>query len=94
MLQDFLRSEKWADKFDSNFREGTNAEIGICSRPVWVSAYGRKSSTPGNGGFLQWIFGRKVQKKNLQKIRWNYLQNYEAESQNKSERIHVTLNWR
>ena len=46
MLQEFLRrgKKKWADKPDSNFREGTSAELGICSRPVWVSAYCGKSS--------------------------------------------------
>ena len=34
MLQEFLRrGKKWADKPDSNFREGTSAELGICSWP-------------------------------------------------------------
>ena len=50
MLQEFLRrGKKWADKPDSNFRECTSAELGVCSRPAWVSAYCGKSSkrTPG-----------------------------------------------
>ena len=53
-------------------------ELGICSRPVWVSAYcGNlpKDSRGGGGffgGFLWWIFGHKTQKiaeKIRQKIR-------------------------
>ena len=49
---------KWADKPDSNFREGSSAEIGICSRPVWVSVYGGKSSKrlPWQWWIFRWIF--------------------------------------
>ena len=72
MLQEFLRrGKKWADKPDSNLREGTSTELGICSRPVWVSAYGGKSSkrSPWKWWIFRWIFavdflGRKIQKKN------------------------------
>ena len=33
---------KKGQKNHSNFMEGSSAEFGICSWPVWVSAYGRK----------------------------------------------------
>ena len=35
MLQEFLRrgKKKWADKPGSNFRDGSSAELGVCSRP-------------------------------------------------------------
>ena len=59
MLQEFLgRGKKWADKPDSNLREGTSAELRICSRPVWVSAYcGKSSKRPlWKWWFLRWIF--------------------------------------
>ena len=54
-------AKKWADKPDSNFREGISAELGVCSRPVWVSAYcgNLPKNHHGSGGFfggsLQWI---------------------------------------
>ena len=49
MLQEFLRcGKKWADKPDSNFREGTRAELGICS------AYGGISSK--RSPWKWWIF--------------------------------------
>ena len=73
MLQEFLRRgrKQWADKPGSNFREGSSAELGICSRPVWGSAYGGKSAKrpPWKWWILRWIFavdffGRKMQKKN------------------------------
>ena len=66
MLQEFLRrGKKWADKPGSNFREGSSAELGVCSRPVWVSAYGGKSAK--RPPWKWWIFavdffGRKMQK--------------------------------
>ena len=46
MLQEFLRrgkngQKKKKKKNHSNFMEGSSAEFGICSRPVWLSAYGR-----------------------------------------------------
>ena len=65
MLQEFLRRGKnrWADKPDSNVREGSSAELGICSRPAWGSAYcgkklpkDRHGSGGFFGGFLRWIF--------------------------------------
>ena len=69
MLQEFLRrgkKKKWADTPESNFREGFSAELGVCSRPVWVSAYSgptvetlpkdRHGSGGFCGGFLRWSF--------------------------------------
>ena len=59
MLQEFLRRDKkWADKPDSNFREGSSAELGICSRLVWVLACGGKSSKrpPWKWWIFRWIF--------------------------------------
>ena len=65
--------KKWTDKPASTFREGTSAEPGFCSRPVWVSAYGGKSSKRSQWIFrwiFRWIFfcggffGRKMQKEN------------------------------
>ena len=55
MLQEFLRrGKKWADKPDSNVREGSIAELGICSRPAWGSAYcGKSSKRPP---WKWWIF--------------------------------------
>ena len=42
------------DKPDSNFREGSSVELGVCSRPVWVSAYcGKSSKRPP---WKWWIF--------------------------------------
>ena len=67
--------KKWADKAGSNFREGSSSELGICSRPVWDSAYGGNlpRKTPWKcggfcGGFLRWIFlvaksKRKIRRK-------------------------------
>ena len=60
MLQDFLRrgKKKWADRLGSNFREGSSAQLRICSRPVWGSAYGGKSAKrlPWKWWILRWIF--------------------------------------
>ena len=74
MLKEYVRrgkKEKWADKPGSDFRKGSSAEIGVCSRPVWGSAYGGKSAKrpPWKSWILWWIFavdffGRKMQKKN------------------------------
>ena len=77
MLQEFLRrgKKKRADKPGSNFREGSSAELGICSRPVWGSAYGGKSAKrpPWKWWILRWIFAvdflvakykRKIRQKN------------------------------
>ena len=69
MLQEFLRcGKKRADKPDSNFREVSSAELGVCSWSVWVSAYGnlpkgRHGSGGFIGGFLQWILVTKCKKK-------------------------------
>ena len=77
MLQEVLKrgSEKWADKPDSNVREGSSAELGICSRPAWGSAYYGKSSKrpPRRWWIFRWIlavdflvakYKRKIRRKN------------------------------
>ena len=77
MLQEFLRhgQTKGADNPDSNVREGSSAELGICSQPVWVSAYCGKSSKrpPWKWWIFRWIFAveflvtkykRKIRRKN------------------------------
>ena len=55
MLQEFLRRDrKWADKPDSDFREGSNAELGICSWPVWFqpTLENLPKGRHGSGGFF------------------------------------------
>ena len=79
MLQEFLTrgKKKWADKPGSNFREGSSAELGICSRPVWGSAYGGKSAKrlPWKWWILRWIFAvdffwsQNAKEKSAKKIR-------------------------
>ena len=60
MLQEFLRrgKKKWANKPGSNFREGSSAELGFCSLPVWGSAYAGKSAKrpPWKWWSFWWIF--------------------------------------
>ena len=59
MLQEFLRcGKKMSRKIIRNLREGASAELGICSRPVWVSAYCGTSSKrpPWKWWILRWIF--------------------------------------
>ena len=57
-----VAQKKSGQKPESNVRKGTSAELGVCSLPVWVSAYwgrsskGRHGSGGLFGGFLQWIF--------------------------------------
>ena len=67
MLQEFLRrGKKWAHKPGSNFKEGSSAELGICSRPVWGSAYGVKTAMEVVDfavDFCGGCFGHKVQRK-------------------------------
>ena len=78
MLQEFLRrgTKNWADKPGSNFREGSSAKLGICSRPVWGSAYGGKSAKrpPWKWWILRWIFAvdfwsQNTKEKSAEKIR-------------------------
>ena len=71
MLQEFLRrgKNKWAHKPDSNFREGSSAELRICSRPVWVSAGGKSSKRPPwKWWIFRWIFAVDISGRTIQKI--------------------------
>ena len=71
MLQEFLRcGKKWADKPDSNLRrvpvlnlEFAHGQSGF-QPTVENLPDGRHRSGGFFGGFLRWIFGRKMQKKN------------------------------
>ena len=58
MLQEFLRrGEKMGRQTWLRFKEGSRAELGVCSLPVWVSAYGGQSSKRPSGGFFgeRWL---------------------------------------
>ena len=71
MPQEFLRRGKTRQKPDSNFREGASAELGICLRPVWASAYCGKCSErpPWKWWFFRWIFAVGLPGHKIQKIR-------------------------
>ena len=68
-------AKKKEQKPDSNFRGGTSAELGVCSRPVWVSAYCGTSSKrpPWKWWILWWIFAvfwsQNAKEKSSEKIR-------------------------
>ena len=68
-------AKEWADKPGSDFREGSSAQLGICSRPDWGSTYGGKYAKrpPWKWWILWWIFAvdflvakykRKIRRKN------------------------------
>ena len=69
-------AKKWADKPDSNFREGPVLNLEFAhgrsgfQPTVENLPKGRHGSGGFFGGFLRWIFGHKIQKKNpAEKIR-------------------------
>ena len=71
MLQEFLRRGKKSGQTNlvPNFREGSSVELGFCSRPVWDSAYGRKSANrpPWKWWILRWIFAVDFWSQNAKK---------------------------
>ena len=61
-------AKKRADKPDSNFREGSSAELGICSQLAWGSAYCGKSSKrpPWKWWIFRWIFWGRIFSRKIQ----------------------------